>query len=99
MSNDFRFTVRVLSCLNFSKFLHVKHIREHGVYCFEFDVDIDFAQSRCPLVDQVIAVAVQNVAKPLLEALDEFNFDNEVTNLLATESITTDNGHKQPICY
>lgn len=82
---DYRFRIAIFTYRNLSKFLRIKYTELDNIYYFEFDVDINFAQSRSPLINQIVDSALQSVVNPLLEALDEFNFDSEVTNLLATE--------------
>ena len=78
---SYTITVSVLSYFNLCKYLSIKYIEDYGVYSFKFDIDIVFA-SRTSIIEQIAEGAKFKVIEPLLKALDEFNFDNEVNKLL-----------------
>lgn len=71
-----------LSNLKCHNIVSTKYNRE---LCFSIEVDMSFIDSRCTIYDKIINDVMTEFFPKLSEAIDEFDFDSEVTNLLATE--------------
>ena len=60
----------------------VRYTEQYNICYFEFNLDLTFVEGRHSIVEQIVDAANCSFIKPLLKALDEFHFDNEVDKLL-----------------
>lgn len=80
--SQYRFRIGVLCPSDISKYLNIKYLYEYNIYYFEFNVDLVYLEGRSSIIEQIVDAADCNFIKPLLKALDEFDFDKEVDKLL-----------------